>query len=441
MRLDKFSFQNQVEKYSLFTKKDILLLGISGGMDSMVLAHLLEVCGYRFHLAHVNFGLRGEESDGDEDFIRQYASGRNISLHIKRASKSDFNDSGKGIQETARDLRYEWFEVLANQISASYVVLAHHQDDQSETVVHQFLRGGMLAALRGMRLKSGKHIRPILSFSRNEILRYAQDNNLSWREDSSNQSNKYTRNFIRHEVMPMLQKINPDIQKSIASRAIVFEEMERLVQFVIQKDIDENVVFENDKASIACDWLKTYPYKQTLIWQLMSMYHFSSAQLEDILNLTDAQSGAYVENKHYIILKDRGCLLFSPKQTTTKVAYTVSQLPFQSPLLQLEEVSSEVINFSNPNIQYVNLDRIDFPLYIRTWQEGDKINPLGMSGTQKVSDILIQQKIALTDKANVLVIADNKQQILAVVGLRISDNIKVTNNSKRILKIQTTSPA
>ncbi len=436
MRLDKFSFQKQIEKKQLFLKSDVLLVAISGGMDSMVLVHLLFSNGYQIQLAHVNFGLRGEESDGDENFIREYAAKNNITLHLKRATEEEFNQENAGTQEAARNIRYRWFDDLVSENQIERVLLAHHQDDQSETILHQFLRGGMLPALRGMHEKSNRYVRPLLSFSKKEIENYATIHQLKWREDSSNQTSKYTRNFIRHEVMPVLQKVNADVKESIASRSVVFGEMEKLVNDVIQKDIQLNVLLENKKQLVSTEWLSSYSYHNLFLWQWLSNYGFTSSQMQDVLSLIESQSGLRVESKTHVLHKDRGHLELTTIAITNQVFYNIVSLPFESSELSLQEVNLSEVRFDNRLIQYIDLDKVEFPLIVRTWKEGDRINPLGMTGSQKVSDVLVQQKISITEKPNVLIVLDNINKTIAIPGLRVSNLVKIDNSTQRILKIE-----
>jgi len=442
MRLDKNSFNKQNEKQSLFIKSDILLLGISGGLDSMVLAHLLQTCGYNFHLAHVNFGLRGAESEDDENFVHEYALQHNIPFHLKKIDTDSFNNSISGIQQTARELRYRWFDELAQEIGASYILLAHHQDDQAETILHQFLRGGMLSALRGMLIKNENRVRPLLHFSKQEIESYAKENAIQWRADSSNQSNKYTRNFIRNEVIPSINKINPDIAHSLAARAPIFLEIEHLVKNTIEKDIQENIVTDAVRTLIPCKWLNDYSYPHTLIWNIVSHHGFTSAQVDEILRLVDSQSGAFVQSATHTISKDRNNLILAENQKGTNPSYKIDALPFSTEIpyiLRLDAVTVSEVGFGNEKNQFVDLDKIQFPIHIRPWYDGDWIQPLGMTGRQKVSDVLIQHKIPLVEKPNVYVIVDASEQVIAIPGIRISENFKIGPETKNPMRIISSS--
>lgn len=436
MQLDKHTFQKHIQKHALFSKEDRLILAVSGGIDSMVLAHLLQSCKYDFGLAHVNFGLRGTESDGDEEFVKIYAEQQCLPLYSKRIKCEEFESSSEGVQAAARRLRYVWFEELQAEIDVKYILLAHQQSDQSETILHQFIRGGMLAALRGMQDKRGIYVRPLLAFSREEIEHYAFSNDIKWREDSSNQSNKYTRNFIRHELLPTIKKINPDLDDSLSKRAVLFGEIEHLVNENCKMHLEENIEHHLHKELLSCSWLEQYPYKHVVMWHWLSSYSFTSSQIEGVIALLAAQSGSFIDSSSHRILKDRDHLVLSEKGTTAFVEYSVFALPFSTNRLRFEESSLSEVRFDNPSIHYLDLDKVEFPLQVRTWKEGDKIRPLGMRGTQKVSDVLIQNKISLTDKREVVVVLDKSGSILSIPTLRLADDMKITSTTRRILKIQ-----
>lgn len=435
MPLDSFSFQKQISKNQLFTKDDLLLLAVSGGMDSMALTHLLQGLGYKLHIAHVNFGLRSEESEADEKFVRQFAEQYKIPFHIKRVEPDAFDSSRLGVQETARNIRYTWFKEIADEIAARYIVLAHHKNDQSETILHQFLRGGMLRALSGMRLKHENLVRPLLPFSRDEIASYAKDSGIEWRDDSSNNSSKYTRNFIRLEVVPMLKRVNENVTHSLANRAVLFSEIEQLVEEKLEADIKNHITAEQGRIVIPTPWFSSYPFKQILLWHLLEKHHFSSAQMSDVLSLLNAQSGSFVESATHQVYRDRESLLIVAKTNREGKEYLIESLPFSTDGISISEVNLSEVHFGDKRIQYVDYDKISFPLLLRPWQEGDKINPLGMKGTQKVSDILIQQKVALTDKSEVMVIQEASGNLLAILGRRISEPHKISDSTTRFLRI------
>jgi tRNA(Ile)-lysidine synthase len=435
MRLDSQSFYKHIQKHELFGKDELLLVAVSGGLDSMVLVHLLSQAGYRFHIAHVNFGLRGEESDGDEQFVIDFSNQHQIPLHVYHASDVDFKSDKSSIQEDARKLRYRWFRELKKVIDAYAIVLAHHQDDQSETILHQFVRGGMLAALRGMHSKHDDLVRPLLTFSRNEILEYAQSNKVAWREDSSNASSKYTRNFIRHDVMPMLEKINPDIRASLAERATIFHEMEHMVEHTTQALLESMLTTSNGHSSLDIDELTASPYQQLLLWKWLSPAGFSTAQLQEVQSIFSAQSGSRVESATHIVLKDRETLKLYPKSKQEHHEEVIDELPYASDLISISNVTRDEVRFDDTYIQFVDKDKLHFPLVLRPWREGDKWQPYGLRGTQKISDFLVRKKISVLEKPEVRVLVDANDTIIAT-RWRISELVKVDAHSSHVVRME-----
>ncbi len=437
MKLDSVSFLKKIQHQQLFTADDNLLVAVSGGMDSMVLLHLLLQAGLSFHIAHVNYGLRAEESEGDEQFIRDFAVQHNIPVYIHRVEASRFNPHGSDIQQTARTIRYQWFQQLVADHSFQYVLLAHHSDDQSETILYQFIRGGMLRALKGMREKNGCFVRPLLSYSRQSIEEYAKANSVAWREDSSNASLKYTRNVIRHQVMPLLQSIQPNIASSLCERAQLFDEMEHLVQSVVGNDLEKARVDEDGRSMLDCEWLVAYPYPHVMMWQWLSAFNFSSAQVSEALSLLSAQTGSRLESATHVLMKDRQRLILAPKPTSIAPIepITIAKLPFQNEDIRMEEAELDSVRFGNESIQFVDAQKLKWPITWRPWKAGDRIVPLGMSQAQKVSDVLIQKKIPLLDKAKVWVMEDQQGSLIAIPGICISNHVKIESSTNRVVRI------
>lgn len=435
MRLDSTSFVQHINQLQLFHRDELLLVAVSGGVDSMVLVHLLWRSGYRFHIAHVNFGLRGNESDDDERFVIEYAQQHHISYHVHRASPHDFKQDKTSIQEDARRLRYRWLHELKQEIGAGAIVLAHHMDDQSETILHQFLRGGMLAALRGMHARQDDLVRPLLAFSKKEILAYAHKHRVAWREDSSNHTTVYTRNYLRHEVIPALQKVNPDIQSSLAERASIFAEIEQLVDQTTQGLLNKMIQRSPGSESIRTDDVAQSPYRQLLLWKWLSPVGFSAAQIQEVLNILSAQSGAYVENSTHRVLKDRGALILYSKPHGQVADELIADLPFSVSHISIAFSTREEVRFNQRHVQFMDAAKIKFPLTLRVWKEGDKWQPLGLRGTQKISDLLVGQKVSLADKPNVRLLQDADGTIIAT-RWRISERAKLEENSEQILRVE-----
>ncbi len=438
MSLNSHTFSDALSAFPSL-EKNVVLVALSGGIDSVVLCDLLSKCDVNFAIAHMNFNLRGEESLRDEKFSESIAKKYHAPFHIKRISvESETLIPGKSTQEAARILRYGWFQELMTQHGIPHLMTAHHKDDQAETILYQFIRGGTLAALRGMKTINGTLFRPLLFFSREEICEYAKANDLKWKEDSSNAKVKYARNYIRHEILPRLVGMNPGIIDSISKRAAIFEEAERLVDQVITEDLRNHISQSASNSSLEIDWLSNYAYRRLLLWKFLEPFHFTSGQVDDAIGLMNSNPGARIESSTHEFWKEDGKLVLTEKQKRIDVKVWVDELPFSFRNvveIELAECSMDEVRFEkNQSVMFLDLDKMKFPLLIRSWTYGDKLRPLGMKGQQLVSDLLIQNKIPMRQKANVLVV-ESEGVIVAVAGFRIDDQFKLDENSHRVLRV------
>ncbi len=415
------------------------IVAVSGGVDSMVLCHLLVQHQISFHIAHVNFGLRGAESNGDEALVRKFAADHKIDISVlKPDMEQERSITGQGIQECARDVRYKWFNQLHAQLHAKYILTAHNKDDQAETILHQFIRGGGIAALRGMKLMQGNIFRPLLHISKTEILAYAKENDVEWREDSSNAKLDYTRNRMRHEVIPMLKTINSSIVESLTERAEIFEEAERYMQQQLQKEIAEHTTQKDNATEVSVQWMEQHTASKTLMWQLLQPYGFLPSQTNEALKLLQSESGKSITSSTYRLLRNRDYLLLQPLEIPNSFA----QLSIEKAPFKIEEpcrLEGEIIEIketlkTNNNIAHLDATKLKWPLTLRPWQQGDKFMPLGMRGHQKLSDFFVSQKLSLFEKEKVLVL-ESGGKIAWVIGHRISEEFKLTDSTTHILRV------
>ncbi len=438
MLITRNNFSNVIRSFDLFSSNESVLVAVSGGLDSVALCHLLALTNQKFSIAHVNYGLRGDESDSDEKFVVALAEKLGVECFVHHANRDENVELKKGIQEWARDARYKWFQQLNIEHNIKYVLTAHHQGDQSETILHQFFRGGTLAALRGMKMIQGDVLRPLLNFSREEIMRFAIENNLKWREDSSNAKSDYTRNLLRNEIIPVLKKVNPRLEESLAKRASIFSEAESLVTKFIHQIIEEQKIIRNDGIFITIDWLLQFEYKQLLMWQLMEPTGFSSFQVDDALNLLSSQKGKRIDSQSHQLWKQESELVIRKRNSDELDLVIIDTLPanvFLRKTIGLSRrVLSEVHFAKDQSEVFLDYAKLSFPLIIRTWKAGDVFTPLGMSGKQKVSDFLIQSKVASYDKQHILVLESNGE-IAAILGHRISNDFRITDISSSALGI------
>ncbi len=423
---------------NLLHDNNTAIAAVSGGLDSMVLCALLIQNKIKFQIAHVNFGLRGNESDGDEKFIREFAERNALTMHLLKVDAHKESEAAQqSIQEYARKVRYDLFEKIRLEADAKYIVTAHHKNDQAETIVHQFIRGGGLAALRGMKLLQGNILRPLLAMSREEIAAYAKANKVEWREDSTNQKTDYMRNFIRHDVMPILEKINVDVVNTLATRAELFGEMELLVESALQAEIATELQRENGTVKFSVHWVAQHQAPKTLLWYLLKPYGFHSTQTAEAHGLCDAATGAQLLSKSHVLLRDREHFLITRRDALPEILLSIPQAPFEihSPVhLKGELVSAPFTLTADSHEAILDFTKLTWPLTLRIWQQGDSFIPLGMSGKQKLSDFLINQKVALTEKHKVLVV-ESAGKIAWVVGYRISNEFKIEPTTEQALRL------
>jgi tRNA(Ile)-lysidine synthase len=435
--LDLKAFQKHVNSLELFSQKDLVIVGVSGGVDSMVLCHLLLAGGFRFRIAHINYGLRGADSNDDALFVKTWAAKNNVSFDFLEA-KMEWAENKSGIQQKARTIRYDWFSELSAQHNATAILTAHHQNDQAETILHNYIRGGGVAALRGMLNVSNGIVRPLLSFSKEEILAYAKANNIAWREDRSNATNDYTRNYIRHEVVPALEKINPNVVSSITHRAAIFRELELMAADVLAAEVEKLCKPSGQGLIIACSALLSNPYKNLVVWSIIEPLGFLGHHAEEVIKLASAESGKQLHSATHIISKDRDQLIVSEITTDLPVYIEVNSVPCVLDLdarISFSWQKTEGLDLKSPsNIAHLAISNEHFPLKLRTWKEGDRFQPLGMEGSQKISDLLVQQKIPQVLKSKILVL-ECDGEIAWVVGLRISEKFKVLKTTTEALRV------
>ena len=428
--------QNHISTNFSFLKGKKLLLAISGGVDSMVLLHLCHQMNFEVGVAHCNFQLRGVESDTDENFVITAAEKLQIPIFVTRFDTQEFAAQQKlSIQIVARKLRYDWFETLLQNENYDYLVTAHHLDDSLETFLINFTRGTGLDGLTGIPPINDSIIRPLLIFSRDEILAYAQDNQISWREDSSNASDKYFRNKLRHNIIPILKELNPSLLSSFENTITHLQQAQTLVEDA-SKMVYAKVVSEHEnQIKIAIDKLLEFHNYKAYLYQWLHCYGFSA--WEDIYELLEAQSGKKVFSKTHVLLKDRDSLiLYKIPQTDDAEVFLIekNQKEVKIPL-KLSICAVDTLSNQPSNTIFADEEKLVFPLTIRKWKEGDEFYPFGMTGKKKLSKYFKDEKLSLYDKSNTWLLCSNNQ-IVWVIGKRQDDRFKITETTTKIIKIK-----
>ena len=401
--------------------KDRILLACSSGIDSMVMTHLCQKLNLNITLAHCNFCLRGHESNLDEAFVVDYASKQDILVFSKQFDTQSFVDNSKySIQMAARELRYNWFQSLSEQHQFSCVLTAHHADDNLETFLINLSRGSGLDGLVGIPEKNGLFLRPLLPFSRDQILQYAQKHQIEWREDSSNVSLKYQRNQLRHKLVTVLKEIYPNIIESLTKTQSHLEASKELLESHIH-DIEEQVIVKTNLGEIHFDInaLKALKSMPLYLFPLFNKYGFSDWKA--LSKLLDGQSGKKLLSKTHTLIKNRQVLiLFSndlPTATSQKIE-SHNDIAFIENLgchLKIDKVS--VLDSPDTNTIYVDFDKLQFPLELRPWKNGDYFYPKGMEGKKKISKFFKDEKMSLSEKDKTLLLCSDAQ-VVWVVGKR-----------------------
>jgi tRNA(Ile)-lysidine synthase len=437
-------FQQYIKQHQLFSPNDTLLLAVSGGIDSVVLCELCKQAGYNFIIAHCNFKLRGAESERDAAFVQQLAQTYNVPLLVKEFETQAYGEEHRlSIQEAARELRYDWFADLLKpsaNLSPTSLLTAHHLDDNIETMLMHFFRGTGIHGLRGMLPKQGHVVRPLLFARRQEIKQFAVDNNLQWVEDSSNALDKYSRNYFRHQLIPLVQKIYPEAENNLVNNLRRFADMEELYEQAVAQHKKKLLEQKGQEVHIPVLKLKKAQPLQSIVYEIIKAFGFSPAQTDEVIKLLDSESGRYVQSATHRIIKNRRWLIIAPAQLEqaqnlvidedeTKVVFENGELVFE----QLKGKNVQLVN--DAAIALIDKAELQFPLLLRKWKKGDYFYPLGLNKKKKLARFFIDQKLSLTDKEKVWVLESNKK-ILWVVGLRIDDRFKITEATKQILKIQ-----
>jgi len=435
-------FLQYINKHKLVDSHEKILLAVSGGIDSVVMCELFHQSGIRFDIAHCNFSLRGEESEGDEQFVRNLAERLKVSVHVKRFETSSYADKeGISIQMAARDLRYLWFRQLALEHGYDKIAIAHNLNDQAETFFINLLRGTGIAGLRAMKPLNDGIIRPLLIFSREEIVSFATNNECPFREDSSNASDKYLRNRIRHHLIPLLKELQPELYPIFSENIERLADTETVYLNEIERKRQQYVQFSDKRNLINIESLNLLNPIQTYLFEFLKPFGFNETVVGQLISaLNDIPGKVFLSATHRLI-KDREYLIIEPlsesKFESEEVlidADTKSlDFPFNVEFTNLDRHQFTSFN-SSPLIAWLDRDKLTFPLCLRRMQKGDRFRPLGMKGFRKLSDFLTDLKVPLPDKQNTWVITSGSD-IVWVVGHRIDDRYKVTAQTKEIFKM------
>lgn len=428
-------FKKFISDKDLFTPEHKLLLAVSGGIDSVVLAYLCHEAGYKFGIAHCNFGLRGKESEGDEKFVKQLAKKFKVQFHTKHFDTQAF--AGKhnvSVQMAARQLRYEWFEEIRKANKYDHVAIAHHKDDEMETLFINLIRGTGIGGLHGIPLQRGKIVRPLLFATRFDIEDYVKKNEISFREDSSNSSDKYIRNKLRHKVIPVLKEINSNLGAAISRDIEYFQQVEKIYREAIGEKLPRLIVKKKNGVEVDVRKLLKLDPAPVYLYELLSPYGFNETVCNDVLKaMIDDRTGRQFFSATHRLVKDRFRLIITSNTVSGDGEYVIrsGMKKVTEPLsLTFSKIKAGSYTISRSRqVASVDFNKLKFPLIIRKWRKGDAFRPLGMKQKKKLSDFFIDNKFSLIDKENTWLLTSGTH-IVWVIGHRINDRFKVADKTE-----------
>ena len=441
-------FNDYIEKHHLIEPGSKVLLAVSGGMDSVSMCHFFHQSGIEFGIAHCNFKLRGNDADQDSRFTKNLASDLQVPFFsVEFDTKKTAAERKISIQVAARDLRYEWMEKIRAEHKYRSVATAHHTNDSLETFMINFVRGSGIKGLMGIPIKNDHIIRPLLCFTREEIEQWVMFCNIKYREDATNQEVKYTRNKIRHQVVPVLKEINPGIYKSFRSVQTIFEQTDDLIRHFIKEISKKAVSKHQNKILIQIDKVLEYPSLPLILYELLNPYGFNPPIVQDISKHLKSQPGKLFYSPTHTCLLDRDVLIVEPADHKTickeERVYTIQentlQIMLPDGILEGEKKTVPVNTsfITQPNEAYFDAKTLSFPLIVRHPQKGDYFYPLGLSGKKKISDLLTDLKIPRTQKQNVWLVTSG-EQIIWVMGYRTDNRFRCKKNTKQFFHFKFT---
>ncbi len=434
-------FKEFIASEDLFTGDGKILLGVSGGIDSMVMLSLFLRTGYQVSAAHCNFGLRGKESDEDELFVAEYCKLNNVPLYsILFDTVSRARESRISLQMAARELRYEWFEQLTIENNYRHIGIAHNKNDVAETFLINLIRGTGIRGMAGIRVKTGKIIRPLLFADRNEITQYAANHQVPFREDSSNIEIKYRRNRIRHRIIPEFQAISPHFIGTLYETTKRIRDIEAIYTGAVNRKFDEICIKTRHGYQIKISSLTSlnplFPY----LYEFLRRWNFPREIVSDVISSLEGHPGKQFYSPTHRLVKDREYLLVTTLDKDTSYRFYIEEEataithPLKLRIIRTENHPAFIIP-KKPEFACLDMDLLHFPLILRKWQRGDYFQPLGMKGLKKLSDFFIDNKFSIVQKENTWLLASGNK-VVWIAGHRIDHRFRITERTRKIFMVQ-----
>lgn len=432
--------QEFIEENQLLTPNERIIVGVSGGVDSVVLLNVLSKLEYNCIAAHCNFHLRGEESNRDEKFVEDLCKSYEVVF-----KKIDFDtvtyakEEKISIEMAARELRYSWFEKLAQETNVHSIAVAHHSDDSIETVMINIVRGTGIKGLIGILPKNRKIVRPLLCCSRFEVEEYARLNDIAFVNDSTNEENDFNRNKIRNQVLPILAEINPSVKHTLFENISRIKGAWKIYEQKIKEIKNEITFYQDDRFYIDIEKLKKQPDIATVLHEILDDFNFNNDVLEDIVKSLEGESGKKFSSSTHRLIKDRNFLIIDENEPDLSIEWTIEEgtrfiedpIPLEFNFIEKNE--NFIVSKSSEKVD-VDADKITFPLILRKWHFGDTFQPFGMNQEKKVSDFFVDEKLNLFQKEDAWLLTSNGE-IVWIVGIRLDNRFRITENTQKILEI------
>jgi tRNA(Ile)-lysidine synthase len=434
-------FKKFISDNNLIKPGDRILLAVSGGIDSMVMANLFRMLDYDIGIAHCNFSLRAAESDEDAEMVRKFASDNNLPYHTTRFDTKVFARMNKlSVQMAARDLRYKWFEEIRKENGYDLVAVAHNMNDNIETLLINLIRGTGLAGMAGMKPIINNIIRPLLFATRQSIISFRDKHEIAYREDRSNADTKYTRNKLRHQVIPVLKEINPSIEQTLNETAERFAGISEIV-LEYMSNLRESIAEDKDQfTTFNVSLLRTYLHNKTILFELFKPYGVTSSLITDLIKVIDGKTGGQIITETHRIVKNRKEIIVSDEDSRKESSYTIENVQDFCAFPAITSAKNVRIseNFEIPSeshIACVDSQKVIFPVIIRKWKPGDYFFPLGMKQKKKLSDYFIDNKYSKFDKENIYIL-ESDGKIVWIIGDRIDDRFRISKSTQKALLIK-----
>lgn len=433
--------QKYIQKHQLLNAHQPIIVGVSGGADSVVLLQVLLSLGYNCVLAHCNFHLRMDESDRDEKFVRELAKEYNIKSYFIDFETTKYASEHRiSIEMAARDLRYNWFYQLAESANAQAIAVAHHADDSIETMLMNLVRGTGLKGLTGISARNEKVVRPLLCCTRAEIENYALQHQLAYVTDSSNATLDYQRNKFRNQILPLLEDINPSVRQTLYDSLARFEGTYAIYKQAIDNIEQKIVQHDGTIIKIDIEALKIQADVETVLFELLNKYGFGASTIQQLVQQLDGESGKEFHSETHRLIKDRNYLLITLKETQGYQDYLIDEYttelfrPIYLNLCKLQKESNFLVS-KDKHCIHIDYSKLKFPLTLRRWREGDTFYPFGMTQQKKISDFFIDNKLSILEKEQSWLLVSGNE-IVWIVGQRTDNRFRITNQTTDILELR-----